>query len=121
MRPSRTVKNPQPRNPRGSRHSRIATSPASWMTSGIQVISAEANSRENISRMAARPSTGLSATWWLYVRPHGGNERTLCGAGRNDNLDESGFCVVDQARYDAAAGQGSPGDFDVDAYGGLRV
>jgi hypothetical protein len=51
----------------------------------------------------------------------GGNERTLCGAGRHDNLDESGCCVVDQARYDAAAGQGSPGDLDVDAYGGPRV
>jgi hypothetical protein len=55
------------------------------------------------------------------VRPHSGNERTLGGAGRNDNLDESGFCVVDQARYDATAGQSSPGDLDVDAYGGLRV
>ena len=65
---------------------------------------------------------GADSAWRVAsVRPHGGNERTLCGAGRNDNLDESGFCVVDQARYDAAAGQGSPGDLDVDAYGGPRV
>jgi hypothetical protein len=63
MRPSCTVKNPQPRNPSGSRHSRIATSPASWITSGMHAISAVANSRRNMSRIAARPSTGVSANW----------------------------------------------------------
>jgi hypothetical protein len=31
MRPSRTVKNPQPRSPSGSRHSSATTSPASWI------------------------------------------------------------------------------------------
>jgi hypothetical protein len=50
--------------PSGSCHSRMATSPASWMSSGIQVISA-VNSRRNMSRIAVRPLTGVSATWWL--------------------------------------------------------
>ena len=36
MSPPPTVKNPQPRSPRGSRHSRMATSAASWMTSRIR-------------------------------------------------------------------------------------
>ena len=47
---------------------------------------------------------GVGSGWRVVsVRPRDGNEQTLCGAGRNDNLDESGFRVVDQARYDAAA------------------
>jgi hypothetical protein len=56
------VKKPQPRKPSGSRHSSAMTSPESWIASGMQTISAAANSRSNIARIAARPSIGSHVT-----------------------------------------------------------
>lgn len=55
-------KKPHPRRPSGSRYSRIAQSPSSKMFSVMHTISASAKSWANISRIAARPTTGSRVT-----------------------------------------------------------
>jgi len=61
-RPSRTVSKPNRRRPFGSRQSRIATSPASRPTSGMQTMVAAAKSRANMARIASRPASGSHTT-----------------------------------------------------------
>src|SRR5262249_7970418 len=79
-------------------------------------------SRTRPPRPASRsyPSTGRArrTSWptsWRHDWDCAGLRR------RNDDLDEPGLRVVDQARDDEAAGQGSPGELAVDADGGPRV